>query len=96
MYPPSHDEKGGRKLDDEKYKNRLWAFAKERAASTESGIGDEINALCLVLDRLYELSNKGVHGTIDKHEAELCVLRTYILMSQFSELAVAEQPAPKS
>lgn len=96
LYPPSHDEKGGRKLDDEKYKNRLWAFAKERAASTESGIGDEINALCLVLDRLYELSNKGVHGTIDKHEAELCVLRTYILMSQFSELAVAEQPAPKS
>jgi AbiTii len=85
LHPPSTEPFEGRRVDDQAYKNRLWAFAKKYARAGQ-GIEEEIDYLCMVLDRLYELSNKGVHQDVSKEEAELCVLRTYVLAALLGKM----------
>jgi hypothetical protein len=89
VYPAQAEHVGGRNVDDEHYKNRLWAFAKlhvrrelEEAFLSE----DEIDGLCTSLDRIYEMQGKGVHADISRDEADLAVIRTYTLLAQLAKL----------
>jgi len=79
----------GRDVGPDKYKNRLWAFAKARgtAAMEREVLSDEeIDGLCNSLDRIYDRDSKGVHGNVSKHEADMLVVRTYILLAQLAAL----------
>lgn len=90
LYPARDDLADGRRVGEAEYKNRLWAFAKAhggRAVEGQSLALTEIDGLCGTLDRMYELATKGVHADISREEAEMCVLRTYVLAAQLSRLA---------
>jgi hypothetical protein len=90
VYQPRSDLVEGRKVGPEEYKNRLWAFAKSRGVSAleeEALSVEEIDGLGKSLDRVYDLDSKGVHNKVTKREADMLVVRTYILLSQLSSLS---------
>jgi hypothetical protein len=92
VYPPRDEPVEGRSVAKDKYKNRLWAFAKDRgskAVEKEFLATEEIDALCKTLDRVYELDSKGVHDAVTNQQAHLAVLRTYILLEQLAQLVPA-------
>ena len=92
VYPPREELVNGRKVGKAEYKNRLWAFAKERGSKAREKqflATEEIDGLCQTLDRVYELDSKGVHAEVTKQEAHLAVLRTYILLSQLARIVEA-------
>ena len=89
VYPSRDELVDGRSVTKDKYKNRLWAFAKEKGnnALEHAFLADEeITALCKTLDRVYELDSKGVHADVTREEAHLAVLKTYILLEQLAQL----------
>jgi hypothetical protein len=47
---------------------------------------EEIDGLCNSLDRIYDGDSKGVHDKVSKHEADMLVVRTYILLAQLAAL----------
>ena len=96
VYPARGEPVDGRSVAKDKYKNRLWAFAKERgskAVEKEFLATEEIDGLCKTLDRVYELDSKGIHDAVTKQEAHLAVLRTYILLEQLAQLVPADTSA---
>lgn len=99
VYPARDEQVDGRKVGNEEYKNRLWAFAKARgtrAIEKQFMATEEIDGLCKTLDRVYDWDSKGVHDSVTKQEAQLAVLRTYILLEQLAQLVGDEKPTSDS
>jgi hypothetical protein len=88
LFPPQSEEVEGRKVGKGQYKNRLLAFASsERSSSTNIElIAVSIENLAAHLDKLANLSNKGVHAEIFKHEARRCILRTIMVLDDIVSL----------
>jgi hypothetical protein len=78
-----------RRLTDDKFVSRLWQFVAERVGGSASGrllltsvkdVGDRI-------DRIYDLSCKGVHAEVSEFEVNQCVIQTYLLIGDILRIA---------
>lgn len=77
-----------RAMTDEAYRNRLIQFASERLGSTHNDLVKEtMRSLGARLQRLNELSSKGVHDEVDRLEAETCVMWTYLTAADILRIA---------
>ncbi len=80
------DKKGKkRKVGIENYKNRILAFFENSKSTSSINIfASELEYLAARLDAVYEKSCKGVHDDIDKREAKLTIISTYIIISEIA------------
>lgn len=87
-----------RTMTDDAYRNRLLQFASERLASTHNDLVKEtMRSLGARLQRLNELTSKGVHDEVDRVEAETCVMWTYLTAADILRIADGtsiRQPTP--
>jgi len=84
------DSKGkSRAVGNEQYKNRLIAFLDKKSISDDqfSILETEIDHLAARLDKLYELSCKGVHASVGIDEARLVVIHTYLFVVEIARVA---------
>jgi DNA uptake protein ComE-like DNA-binding protein len=91
LYPPQDTPKGARKLGEEQYINRLWAFLDEHvpAGSDKDLAKAHIDYLGSFLQRLNEKASKGVHAQVFYEEAVRAVLYTYLALGDVLEFASA-------
>lgn len=71
-------------MTDDKYVSRLWQFVYEalgnsRVSAVVRATVDDIGRRIETVDGL---SSKGVHTIVPTHEAEQCVMQTYLLLSE--------------
>lgn len=77
-----------RTMTDDAYRNRLLQFASERLGSTHNDLVKEtMRSLGARLQRLNELTSKGVHDEVDRVEAETCVMWTYLTAADILRIA---------
>lgn len=84
-----------RKVGSDQYKNRLLAFISENSLSESSTtiLEAELELIAAKLDAVYEKTCKGVHIEVEKQEAKLAVISTYILLGEVARFA---SPGPKN
>jgi len=84
-----------RKMGKEQYKNRLWWLVRENTQGHGSGemVMGQIEDLCNRIDRVYELSCKGVHANPDRYEVDQCVIQTYLLVGDILRIVERRSPA---
>ncbi len=89
IYPPKETPKGERKLGEEQYINRLWAFLDENAASgSDKDLAKvHIDYLGSFLQKLNNKASKGVHAEVSYKEAVRAVLYTYLTLGDVLEFA---------
>lgn len=89
IYPPRDTKKGDRKLGEEQYINRLWAFLDEHAVSgsDKDMAKAHVNYLGSFLQRLNDKASKGVHAEVSYTEAVRAVLYTYLSLGDILDLA---------
>lgn len=94
LYPSTGAEITGddgrvRAMTDDAYNNRLLQFASENIdSSTHHGLVKEtLKGLGNRLNRLNELSSKGVHNEVSFAEAETCLMWTYLTTADFLRIA---------
>jgi len=62
LFPPRPDPFEGRKVGNEEYKNRLWAYVKENSSGKEAELAEaSLTDLGGRIDRVIDLVNKGLH-----------------------------------
>lgn len=77
-----------RAMTDDAYRNRLLQFASERLGGTHNDLVKEtMRSLGARLQRLNELSSKGVHDEVNRLEAETCVMWTYLTAADILRIA---------
>jgi hypothetical protein len=86
-----------RVLTDDKFIARLWQFIGEAAQHSASRklLQSETEELGRRIDRLNELSSKGVHDQVDEFEVQQCVLSTYAVIGALVRLKTGESAAQK-
>lgn len=91
LYPPSTDETKGRKLGEEQYINRLWAFLDQHVSSdSDKALGKaHVDYLGSFLESLHDKACKGVHANVSHDEAIRSVLYTYLTIGDILEFAGA-------
>ena len=89
LYPPRETPKGARKLGEDQYINRLWAFLDENAeAGSDKDLAKaHIDYMGAFLQRLNEKASKGVHAEVSYEEAVRAVLYTYLTLGDLLEFA---------
>jgi hypothetical protein len=94
LYPsrdePPVDSRGkARILDDEHYINRLWQYVSDRVKGHSAGelLLARISEIGSRLDRIYTLTNKGVHAEVTEDELNQGVIQTYLLVGDILRLA---------
>lgn len=83
LFPSIDNDINGRKLGQQQYINRLWAFM-DKAIESESNrelAKTHIDFLGSYLQKTHKLTNKGVHTSITKIEAVKTVFHTYLLIA---------------
>lgn len=89
IFPPS-DEKSedGHSLKGDKYKNRIYEFAKNsRIGNTNIDlITASTETLFKQWEKLNNLANKGVHGEVFRNEGRRCMIRTVLLLDDIISL----------
>lgn len=88
IYPPKDDLVDGRKVGENEYINRLWAFASENIKSDTNKelIQSEVEYTGRRINSLYDLTCKGTHAEISREEAERAIIRTYLLIGDLIKL----------
>jgi hypothetical protein len=88
LFPPTNEESDGHSLKKDKYKNRLFEFAKKefRSNSNIELITTSIVSMTNEWNKLYELSNKGVHDSTHRQECRRCIIRTILLLDDLISL----------
>ena len=83
VYPARDGLVDGHEVGREQYVSRLWAYAKAKLDSkTGQGLFTaELTDLGNRLDKIYDLSNKGIHDVVRKDEADRVVVRAYLLIA---------------
>jgi hypothetical protein len=76
-------------LTDARYISRLRQYAFEQVGSRSAGkvLLAEVERLGVLLDRLYDLDSKGVHGDVSQVEVEQCAIQTYLVVGDLLRLA---------
>lgn len=83
-----------RRMTDDAYRNRLMQFAVENIGGSthREFVQEALRGLGSRLNRLEELSSKGVHDTVGYVEAETCVMWTYLTAADFLRIADGSSP----
>jgi len=92
LFPATNEITDGHSLKKDKYKNRLFEFAK-RELRSEVNIGlivTNTSSLFEEWNKLYELSNKGVHSDPHRQECRRCIIRTILLLDDL--IAIKRTP----
>lgn len=92
LFPATNDIIDGHILKKDKYKNRLLEFAK-RELKSETNIDLIVTNTTSLFDewnKLYELSNKGVHSDPHRQECRRCIIRTILLLDDL--IAIKRTP----
>jgi hypothetical protein len=82
---PAVDSTGKpRKVVAENYVNRLWMFLDaSMSASTQSKLLlATLEDFGSRIDKVYSLTNKGVHSDVAQAEVDTCVMQTYLLAGE--------------
>lgn len=89
LYPPKATNEGERKLGEEQYMNRLWAFLDENVptGSNKTLAKAHVDYLGSFLDQLNSKSSKGVHATVTYEETVRVVLYTYLTLGDVLEFS---------
>lgn len=103
VFPPRAEPVRGadgktRDLGEEKYIARLWQFVSEKLGKSTSSklLNVTISDLGGRIDRIYELSCKGVHDEVSPFEVNQCVIQTYLLVGDILRLADSDSGADAS
>jgi len=92
LFPPTNEVIDGHSLKKDKYKNRLIEFTN-RELKSETNIDLIVANTASLFDewnKLYELSNKGVHTEPHRQECRRCILRTILLLDDL--IAIKRTP----
>lgn len=83
LFPATTQTRDGRKLGPADYKNRLWAYAKDKitSESQQATLVAELDDVGARIDAIYAQSSKGVHAVVTRDEAERLIVRTYLLIA---------------
>ncbi len=83
--------RNGRKLGEDQYINRLWAFldGQLEAGSDKDLAKAHVDYLGSFIQRLNEKASKGVHARVSYEEAVRAVLYTYLTLGDILEFAAA-------
>lgn len=75
-------------LDDSKFVSRLWQYLAESTAGSASKklLQAEVDQVGDMIDRLYELSSKGVHDQVTVFEVNACVVSMYSIVGALLRL----------
>lgn len=78
-----------RKMSEDKYKNRLWQFVtdKVKVSKARDLLLTNIEDLGNKIDKIYDLSSKGVHAEVKDSEINQCFIQTYLLVGDLLRLA---------
>ena len=89
LYPPRETPEEARKLGEDQYINRLWAFLDENAAagSDKDLAKAHIDYMGAFLQKLNDKASKGVHAEVSYEEAVRAVLYTYLTLGDLLEFA---------
>jgi predicted subunit of tRNA(5-methylaminomethyl-2-thiouridylate) methyltransferase len=76
------------KVTEDRYIARLWQYVHEKVknAAARDMFTKDVEDLGSRVDDLNDLASKGVHAQVTEFEVNLCVSRTYLLMSDFLRL----------
>ncbi|MHA1942470.1 MAG: ComEA family DNA-binding protein [Candidatus Hodarchaeales archaeon] len=87
IFPAQSTKKGERKLGDDQYINRLWAFMDQniRGGSDKDLTKAHIDYLGSFLEEINKKASKGVHATVTREEAIRAVLYTYLTIGDILE-----------
>lgn len=92
LFPATNEIIDGHSLKKDKYKNRLLEFAK-RELKSDTNIDLIVTNTSSLFDewnKLYELSNKGVHSDPHRQECRRCIIRTILLLDDL--IAIKRTP----
>lgn len=92
LFPATNEIIDGHSLKKDKYKNRLIEFAK-REFKSETNIDLIVSNTLSLFDewnKLYELSNRGVHSDPHRQECRRCIIRTVLLLDDL--IAIKRTP----
>ena len=80
IYPPKDGKVAGRKVGDQQYINRIWAFLDENmvSGSDKNLAKAHIGYLGSFIEELNKKTSKGVHSVVNHEEAVRTVLYTYL------------------
>ena len=80
IYPPKDGKVADRKVGDQQYINRIWAFLDENmASSSDKNLAKaHIGYLGSFIEELNKKTSKGVHSVVNYEEAVRTVLYTYL------------------
>jgi DNA uptake protein ComE-like DNA-binding protein len=89
-------DSGGRSLGEANFINRLWAFMDSAIASeTNRELAKRhVDFLGAYLEKVYRITNKGVHATVSQVEATKAVFHTYLVVADLIEYL--PEPSRKS
>ena len=82
IYPPKDGKVAGRKVGDQQYINRIWAFLDENmTSSSDKDLAKaHIDYLGSFIGELNNKASKGVHSAVNHEEAVKTVLYTYLTL----------------
>ncbi len=88
LFPPTEEERNGRKLGPKNYRNRLLAFVEDQTASNTQVevIASGLDLFAQHVEKLQDLANKGVHAEIQREGARRALLRTVFLFDDIVAL----------
>lgn len=92
LFPATNEMIEGHSLKKDNYKNRLLEFAK-RELKSETNIDLIVTNTSSLFDewnKLYALSNKGVHSEPHRQECRRCIIRTILLLDDL--IAIKRTP----
>lgn len=99
LYPSSNAVITGedgleRAMTDDAYRNRLLQYVIDQVGGSthRDFVKETLRSLGGRLERLNELSSKGVHGEVTRAEAETCVMWTYLTAADFLRIADGSSP----
>jgi len=94
LYPATDEAITGpdgreRIMSDDAYRNRLLQFATDELGTSthQTVLKETLRSLGSRLQRLNELSSKGVHDEVSRAEAETCIMWTYLTAADFLRIA---------
>jgi len=78
-----------RELTEDKYIARLWQYVSDKSKGSTSGklLKSIVNDLGNRIDKIYELTSKGVHAEVSQFEVNQCVIQTYLITGDLLRLS---------
>lgn len=97
--PPTEQNSKGRALGEKQYINRLWAYMDDaiQSDSNRQLAKAHVDLLGAYIERIYKVTNKGVHAEVSRMEAVRTVFHTYLAIADLLEYVnkpTANQPEP--